>query len=126
MRALLDFSVPALVVFVAGIVIAIKLDMGHVGLALILGPSMFIADAIDGQHATTQTAIRNLALALVLFVLGFALAYFSGYSFTDFANQYSLPIIRLVPLGALTFASFALLQLVVALLKGQHQDDTDA
>ena len=126
MRYFLDFSFPAMLVFLAGVALAIKFNLALFGFALLLGPTMFFADALNGNRASTRGAIRSLMFAFVLFIFGYAFSQLAGRSFVDFSNQYSTPLIRLVPLGALTLATYGLLELGVALFTGCRDDETDA
>ena len=126
MRSLLDINLPALLIFFAGIVIAIKLDLAYFGLALILGPTMFFADIVNGDRASKRGAMQSLSVAIVLFLLGLIFSRMAGSTFVDFLNQYSIPVIRLVPLTALTLATYGLLQLAVASFTGRKEDDTNA
>ena len=126
MRYILDLSLPALLSLIGGLVLAIHFDLTNLGFALIMGPVLFLVDALDEGLPSSRKGFQLLTFALVMFPIGLLASYWVENPFTDVLNKTDSGILRRLLGFPISFAIAGLLQLLTVSLLGDRQDPPDA
>ena len=126
MRTLIALSPPAMLVMITALVLVIHFELNVFGLALILGPALFLMDILDGEGPSRRKGFQALAGALALFPIGLLVSYWTATPFIDVLNKTDSYILRRLLALPVAFALLGLLELLATLVVGDNRGETDA